>query len=68
MDVVREHGGTVVGVGSMVNRSGSENPFAPLPYTALLTVDVPTYQPDACPLCAAGIPVVKPGSRQESKK
>ena len=68
MDVVRQHGGTVVGVGSMVNRSGSENPFAPLPYTALLTVDVPTYQPDACPLCQAGLPVVKPGSRQESKK
>ena len=65
MDVVRQHGGTVVGVGSMVNRSGSENPFAPLPYTALLTVDVPTYQPDACPLCAAGTPVVKPGSRQQ---
>jgi orotate phosphoribosyltransferase len=65
MDVVRQHGGVVVGVGSMVNRSGHENPFAPLPYTALLTVDVPTYPPDACPLCAAGAPVVKPGSRQQ---
>jgi len=65
MDVVRQYGGTVVGVGSMVNRSGAANPFAPLPYTALLTVDVPTHQPDACPLCQAGIPVVKPGSRQE---
>ena len=49
----------------MVNRSGSENPFAPLPYTALLTVEVPTYPPEACPLCAAGVPVVKPGSRQQ---
>jgi len=68
MDVIRQHGGAVVGVGSLVNRSGTENPFAPLPYTALLTVDVPTYQPDACPLCQAGVPVVKPGSRQESKK
>ena len=65
MDVVKQHGGVVVGVGSMVNRSGSENPFAPLPYTALLTVDVPTYPPDACPLCASGAPVVKPGSRQQ---
>jgi orotate phosphoribosyltransferase len=68
MEVVRQHGGTVVGVGSMVNRSGTENPFAPLPYTALLTVDVPTYQPESCPLCQAGVPVVKPGSRQESEK
>jgi hypothetical protein len=24
---------------------------------------VKTYQPDACPLCQQGIPVVKPGSR-----
>jgi orotate phosphoribosyltransferase len=65
MEAIKQHGGTVVGVGAMVNRSGTENPFAPLPFTALLTVDVPTYQPDACPLCQAGIPVVKPGSRQE---
>jgi len=63
MDVVRERGGTVVGVGAIVNRSGKENPFAPLPFTALLEVEVPTYPPDACPLCRAGEPLVKPGSR-----
>lgn len=63
MDVVQRHGGAVVGVASMVNRSGSENPFSPLPYTALLTLDIPNYPPDSCPLCAAGVPVVKPGSR-----
>jgi orotate phosphoribosyltransferase len=63
MEVVKQFGGSVVGVGAIVNRSGVENPFAPLPFTALLTVDVPTYQPDACPLCQAGSPVIKPGSR-----
>jgi hypothetical protein len=26
-------------------------------------MDVKTYQPDACPLCAQGVPVIKPGSR-----
>ena len=30
---------------------------------ALVKLEVPTYQPDACPLCARGEPVVKPGSR-----
>jgi orotate phosphoribosyltransferase len=35
-----------------------------VPFHALLTIDLPTYQPDACPLCANGLPVVKPGSRQ----
>ena len=34
-----------------------------VPYRALLGIDVPTYQPNACPLCAQGLPVVKPGSR-----
>jgi orotate phosphoribosyltransferase len=63
MEVVRQFAGSVVGVGAIVNRSGVENPFAPLPFTALLSVDVPTYAPEACPLCQAGSPVVKPGSR-----
>ena len=34
-----------------------------LPFEALLDVDLPTYAPEACPLCARGLPVVKPGSR-----
>jgi orotate phosphoribosyltransferase len=63
MDLVRRQGGVVVGVGSIVNRSGQENPFSPLPFSALLAVEVPTWPAEACPLCAAGQPVVKPGSR-----
>ena len=31
--------------------------------STLATVAFPTYQPEACPLCAAGKPIVKPGSR-----
>ncbi len=68
MDVVTQQGGVVVGVGAIVNRSGQENPFAPLPFTALLTVDVPSYAPEACPLCASGVPVAKPGSRPDAVK
>jgi len=62
-EVVEVSGGVVVGFCAIVNRSGSENPFAPLPFTALLTIDVPTYPPETCPLCARGVPVTKPGSR-----
>jgi orotate phosphoribosyltransferase len=65
MSAVTQEGAVVVGVGAIVNRSGSKNPFTPLPFTALLTVDVPTYQPESCPLCAAGIPLTKPGSRPD---
>ncbi|MDD5563279.1 MAG: orotate phosphoribosyltransferase [Thermoanaerobaculaceae bacterium] len=66
MDVVSGQGGVVVGVAAIVNRSGQENPFAPLPFTALLTVDVPTWAPEACPLCASGVPLAKPGSRPDA--
>jgi orotate phosphoribosyltransferase len=65
MSAVTQEGAVVVGVGAIVNRSGSKNPFTPLPFTALLTVDVPTYQPESCPLCASGIPLTKPGSRPD---
>jgi orotate phosphoribosyltransferase len=65
MDLATAAGGIVVGVGAIVNRSGQENPFPPLPFSALLTVEVPTYPPDACPLCAAGIPLTKQGSRPD---
>ncbi len=66
MDVASRQGGVVVGVAAIVNRSGQENPFAPLPFTALLTVEVPSWAPEACPLCASGVPIAKPGSRPDA--
>jgi orotate phosphoribosyltransferase len=35
-----------------------------VPFITLLRIDLPTYDPQKCPLCAQGLPVVKPGSRQ----
>lgn len=63
MGVVTAQRGVVVGAGAIVNRSGQENPFDPLHFTALLTIDVPNWPPETCPLCAQGLPIVKPGSR-----
>jgi len=62
MDVVRERGATVVAAVSIINRSGKASPVD-VPFAALAEFAPPTYQPEACPLCARGIPVVKPGSR-----
>jgi orotate phosphoribosyltransferase len=55
-------GGRVVGAASIVDRSGGTARFD-VPFHALLEVDLPTYPPETCPLCAKGLPVVKPGSR-----
>ncbi|HWR40316.1 MAG TPA: orotate phosphoribosyltransferase [Patescibacteria group bacterium] len=63
LDVVKEQGGVVVGVGMLVDRSGGKADFG-VPAQALLHLDVPTYQPDDCPLCRDGVPITKRGSRK----
>lgn len=69
IDVARAAGAVVVGAASIIDRSGPSTssgqvgPGLDVPYHALATVSLPTYQPESCPLCAAGSPVVKPGSR-----
>jgi orotate phosphoribosyltransferase len=57
-------GARVVGIGSIIDRSGGRHGFT-VPYAALLALDLPTYPADACPLCAGGSTAVKPGSRPQ---
>ena len=56
-------GADVIGVASVVNRSGEAQPFSPLPSRALLEVDFPTWTAEECPLCRDDVPIAKPGSR-----
>jgi orotate phosphoribosyltransferase len=62
MQVATAAGGRVVGAAAIVDRSGGRASFA-VPFSALLDIDLPTHEPDRCPLCAQGMPVTKPGSR-----
>jgi orotate phosphoribosyltransferase len=62
MDVATRAGGKVVGAGALVDRSSGTSALD-VPFQALMAINVPAYEPAACPLCAAGQPVVKPGSR-----
>jgi orotate phosphoribosyltransferase len=62
MQVATAAGGQVIGAAAIVNRSGTVPQFD-VPFFALLEVALPTYEPSGCPLCAKGLPVVKPGSR-----
>jgi orotate phosphoribosyltransferase len=61
--VLEAAGAEVVGLASLVNRSGTANPFGPRPFFALLEASFPTWSADACPLCRDGVPIAKPGSR-----
>src|SRR5438067_6089258 len=62
MQVATAAGGQVVGAASIVNRGGTAPNFE-VPFASLLDISLPTFEPDQCPLCAQGLPVVKPGSR-----
>jgi len=58
---VRAAGGTVVGAAVLVDRSGGAAQLG-VPLHALWALDIPTYDADRCPLCAAGVPLTKPGT------
>jgi len=62
--VLRAMGAEVLAVASLIDRTGGKGGLD-FPHFALLPVVAATFAPESCPLCAAGVPVVKPGSRPE---
>jgi orotate phosphoribosyltransferase len=62
IEVARAAGAQVVGAAAIINRSSGQLQLD-VPFEALATVALPTYEADDCPMCARGEPVVKPGSR-----
>ncbi len=67
MAVATQLGAQVAAVGAIIDRSGGQAEFG-APFAALLALTIPTYHPDDCPLCRAGVPLVKPGSRAFKSK
>jgi orotate phosphoribosyltransferase len=63
IEALREAGALVVGAASIIDRSGGRADLG-VPRVALATLDVPAHAPASCPLCAEGVPAVKPGSRK----
>ncbi|MDO8730290.1 MAG: orotate phosphoribosyltransferase [Candidatus Omnitrophota bacterium] len=62
INLIREVGAEVVGVGALVDRSSGWVSFE-VKYHALLSLDLKTFPAEACPLCKEGVPVTRPGSR-----
>jgi orotate phosphoribosyltransferase len=56
-------GGKVTAAASVIDRSGGAAKVG-VPRIALATLEVPSYQPEDCPMCANGETAVKPGSRK----
>lgn len=64
LNAVERYQPEVVGIEVLIDRSGGTaiDHFG-VPCHALLTVSARTYEPEECPLCVSGVPVVKPGTR-----
>ena len=62
IDIVRAHGGNVVGVATIVDRSNGTVNFG-VPFASLIALQVETVKPDKLPPDLAAIPAVKPGSK-----
>jgi orotate phosphoribosyltransferase len=62
IELARAAGARVVGAGAIIDRGGGLQRLD-VPFHALAELSLPTYEPASCPLCLAGQPVVKPGSR-----
>jgi orotate phosphoribosyltransferase len=62
IEVVKKAGGEVIAAASLVDRSGGKADLG-VPYRSLVTLDVPSYAAESCPMCEAGSAPVKPGSR-----
>ena len=60
--VVQRAGGLAIAAASLIDRSGGKADIG-VPYKSLVTLSVPAYSPETCPLCKAGSDPVKPGSR-----
>lgn len=63
LKTVKDYGAIVIGVGSIIDRSGGKADFG-VEFKSLLKIDIPTFKPEICPLCKNKTPLTKPGSRK----
>jgi orotate phosphoribosyltransferase len=63
--VAETAGAQVVGAASIIDR-GAHPARLDVPLQSLVRMQVAAHDPASCPMCAQGIPVVKPGSRPQA--
>jgi orotate phosphoribosyltransferase len=63
IEIVRSHGGNVVAIGVIVDRSGGKRPDFGCPFVSLIEMNVENFDADNLPADLAEIPALKPGSK-----
>jgi orotate phosphoribosyltransferase len=62
VECLKTKGVTVAGIYVLVDRTAGSVPIDGKPVGSLLSLKVEVFEPEACPLCRAGVPLVKPGA------
>jgi len=62
ISALEKNGAKVTNAASIIDRSNGAADVG-VPRISLVSLDVPSYKPEDCPMCAEGIEAVKPGSR-----
>ena len=63
IEALEKHGANIVAAASIIDRSNGAADVG-VPRISLVSLEVPSYNPEDCPLCANGEEVIKPGSRK----
>ncbi len=58
LDLLRQSNANVIGVGCLIDRTNGGIDFG-VPFFACHRMDIPSYAPEDCPLCAKGIEVTE---------
>lgn len=62
LNALKRHPVTVVGIAVLADRSAGTVQFGEIPLVPLLSLRIDSWASEECPLCAAGVPLFKPGS------
>ena len=62
IEAVNGLSGNIIGIGVLVDRTPQNIDFG-IPFFSCMKVKTITYNPSECPLCASGLPLVKPGGQ-----
>jgi orotate phosphoribosyltransferase len=67
ISLLREDGVVPLGVAALVDRAGQKLDLGGIRHEGLIKLSIPTFEPSSCPLCQEGLPIEKPGSRNDKK-
>ena len=60
-ELVEGLGAKVIGIGTIVDRSGGKVKFKGRRYARLFSLAFETFRPHECPLCSENVPLSRPG-------